>query len=102
MSPGIAAWINENWPEHEASSFRALGLRDAEDSIVFEAARKAGAVVVTKDSDFINLLEGKGSPPKVLLLSFGNASNRHTKEILSKSLPEALDLLKQENLVEIA
>ena len=39
---------------------RELGLRDAVDPEIFQAARKVNAVVMTKDRDFINLLEHQG------------------------------------------
>ncbi len=41
---------------------RDLGLRDAKDTEIFQAARQAGAVVMTKDSDFAMLLERFGPP----------------------------------------
>jgi predicted nuclease of predicted toxin-antitoxin system len=31
LSPSIAAWVNENYKDIQASSVRALGLRDATD-----------------------------------------------------------------------
>ena len=42
----------------EASAIRDLGLRDATDRQIFQAARaEDGAVVLTKDSDFVALVE---------------------------------------------
>lgn len=46
-------WITDHFPEIEAYSVKYLGLRDAEDPEIFEAARMAGAVVMTKDNDFV-------------------------------------------------
>lgn len=81
---------------------RDLGLREAGDREIFLAAREAGAIVLTKDRDFILLLELLGSPPQVLWLTIGNTSNAHLREVLSKSLSPALDLLDGgEALVEI-
>jgi predicted nuclease of predicted toxin-antitoxin system len=48
LSPRIAAWLSATFGI-SASPLRELGLRDAEDADIFEAARKAGAVVLTKD-----------------------------------------------------
>ena len=67
------------------------------------AAREAGAVVMTKDSDFVLLLEELGPPPQVLWLTVGNTSNAHFKEILSKGFPTVQSLLlRGEPLVEIS
>ena len=40
----------------EAIPLRDLGLRDAPDIGIFQAARKAQAVVISKDSDFVELV----------------------------------------------
>ena len=81
---------------------RDLGLRDAKDREIFLAAREAGAVVLTKDSDFVLLLEQLGAPPQILWLTIGNTSNAHLKEVLSKSFVSVRELLlKGEPLVEI-
>ncbi len=56
MSPAIAVWISSNF-SIEAVAIRDLGLRDARDKEIFQAARLENAVVMTKDSDFVLLLE---------------------------------------------
>jgi predicted nuclease of predicted toxin-antitoxin system len=78
-----------------------LGLRDATDRAIFFAARNASAILLTKDSDFLRLLDELGSPPKVIWLTCGNTSNARLKQILSSTLPQALSLLQSEQLVEI-
>ena len=54
---------------------RELGLRDASDPEIFRRARAANAVVMTKDRDFIRLLDEQGPPPQVIWLRLGNSSN---------------------------
>ena len=44
----------------EAHAVRDLGLREAKDPDIFNAARKAGAVVMSKDADFRLLVERLG------------------------------------------
>jgi predicted nuclease of predicted toxin-antitoxin system len=101
LSPAIAQWIKDNFPV-EAFALRNLGLRDATDHEIFAAARQAGAVVMTKDSDFVELVSRHGAPPQVLWLTCGNTSNDRLKEILSATLSKAIDLLEAgESLVEI-
>jgi predicted nuclease of predicted toxin-antitoxin system len=101
MSPTIAPWISENFFV-TALALRELGLRDATDREIFFKARQASASVMTKDSDFIRLLEELGAPPQVIWVTCGNTSNARLKQILSGSLTKALELLRSgENLVEV-
>ena len=102
ISPAIAAWINANFSGIQTSSVRQLGLRDAEDRIIFEAARAENVIVMTKDSDFVKMLEQQGPPPKIIWITCGNTSNKRLKEILQTTLIKALALLQAgEKLVEI-
>lgn len=58
--------------------------------------------MMTKDSDFVKLLEELGPPPQVIWLTCGNTSNARLKQILTKALPQAVILLESgEPLVEI-
>jgi predicted nuclease of predicted toxin-antitoxin system len=100
VSPAIATWISINFSV-TATALRDLGLRDATDRAIFHAARSASAILITKDSDFIRLLDELGSPPKVIWLTCGNTSNARLKQILTATLPQALSLLQSEQLVEI-
>jgi len=101
LSPHLAPWLEETF-DVEAFSVRRLGLRDAPDRPIFEAAREAEAVVVTKDFDFVRLVDEVGTPPQVLWLTCGNTSNQHLKSLFRKLLPAALELLERgESVVEI-
>jgi predicted nuclease of predicted toxin-antitoxin system len=101
MSPAIAAWISSNFSV-SAVAIRDLGLQDAEDKEIFEAARRESVIVMTKDSDFVLLLERLGAPPQVIWIRCGNTSNVRLKEILTNTLPKALELLYSgEKLIEI-
>lgn len=101
MSPAIAAWVSSNFAV-SAVAIRDLGLQDTEDQEIFQAARRENAVVMTKDSDFVLLLDRLGAPPQVIWITCGNTSNARLKEILTNALPKALELLKLgEELVEI-
>lgn len=57
---------------------------------------------MSKDDDFVKLIEKHGSPPKLIWITCGNTSNARMCEILKKTLQQAVDLLNAgENLVEI-
>ena len=101
LSPAIAKWITEIFAV-QAVALRDLGLRDATDRQIFAAAKQAGAVVMTKDSDFAELVNRYGAPPQVIWLTCGNTSNARLKQILITALPQAIALLDTgESLVEI-
>jgi predicted nuclease of predicted toxin-antitoxin system len=101
LSPSLAPWITANFAV-EAFSLARLGYRDSSDRSVFEAARVANAVVVTKDHDFVLLLQRLGPPPSVIWIRCGNTSMARLRGLLAEVLPRALNLLSSgEVLVEI-
>ncbi|WP_019500276.1 DUF5615 family PIN-like protein [Pseudanabaena sp. PCC 6802] len=102
LSPAIATWITDTFGI-TAVALRDLGLRDAEDPEIFEAAKAQGVIFMTKDSDFVDLVERLAAPPQIIWLTCGNTSNARLREILSSTLPDALELLSSgEKLVEIS
>ena len=102
LSPAIAPWIFRTF-NISAFALRDLGLRDAEDPEIFEAGKAQQIIFMTKDSDFVDLVERLGSPPQIIWLTFGNTSNAQLKEILTATLPRALEILATgESLVEIS
>jgi predicted nuclease of predicted toxin-antitoxin system len=96
LSPAIATWITDTFGI-TALALRDLGLRDAEDPEIFEAAKIQGVIFMTKDSDFVDLVERLGSPPQIIWLTCGNTSNARLREILSSVLPETLERICEEN-----
>jgi predicted nuclease of predicted toxin-antitoxin system len=102
LSPAIALWINVTF-DIQAHAVRDLGLRDAKDLQIFHAARERKSVLMTKDADFLALLDQYGPPPQILWVTCGNTSNARLKEVLVKSLPVAIQmLLRGERLIEIS
>lgn len=68
-----------------------------------KAARVESAVIMTKDSDFIDLVCRLGTPPQILWLTCGNVTNRNLRQLLIATLPDALEQLRQgEMIVEIS
>ena len=101
LSPRLARWITERFGE-EARPLREVGLREAEDLDIWEAARKANAIVMTKDSDFEERVRRFGPPPHIIWLTCGNTSEEHLQQLLATRLSVALDLIRSgEALVEI-
>lgn len=102
LSPALAPWIASTFPEVQAYSLKWLGLRDATDNEVFLAARAEGAVILSKDVDFVELLVRLGPPPQIIWLACGNTSNRVLRALLLRKMPLLLELLgRGEPLVEV-
>jgi len=102
LPPNLANWISNNF-EVKAVSLKEISLRDAKDIEIFEAARFANTVIITKDSDFIDLVCRLGSPPQILWITCGNVTNRNLRQLLTATLPEALIQIRQgEAIVEIS
>lgn len=101
LSPALAPWMAATFGM-TVVPVRDLGLRDALDPPIFQAARAAGDVVMTKDADFPELVGRLGSPPQVLWLRCGNTSNAALRTLLTAELPTALARLTTgEPVVEI-
>lgn len=79
LSPLLATWITQKFGI-ETVAIRDLGLASAKDRAVFDAARQADAILITKDADFIAILERLGPPPRVVWLTCGNTSNANSED----------------------
>ena len=101
LPPALAQWLR-NLGESGAVHVEDLGLLQAEDPEIFEKARQAEAVVITKDNDFVQILERRGVPPQVVWVTCGNRSNPALKDLIVRSWPRVKELLAAgEPLVEI-
>jgi predicted nuclease of predicted toxin-antitoxin system len=101
LSPNIAAWISQEFSV-SAVAVRDLGLRNAKDRQIFFAARQANAVIMTKDADFVHLVEQSGPPPQIILLACGNTSNSQLMQILKRTFFQTMEWIRKgEPVVEI-
>lgn len=81
LPPALCPWLESEFGV-EVVAVRDLGLLEADDPEIFMAARQDADVVMTKDSDFVELLSRLGPPPKIMWVTAGNTSNRHLKTVL--------------------
>ena len=101
LPPALARWLRD-LGESQAFHVEDLGLLRAEDPDIFEHARKAAAVVITKDSDFVQIQERRGPPPRLIWVTCGNCSNRDLRDLMVRSWPRIKHLLAAgEVLIEI-
>lgn len=101
LPPALAVWLAGQYGV-EAFSLRDLGLRDATDNDIFDAARQTGLVVISKDSDFVDLVSRHGMPPQLLWVTCGNVTNKKLQAAFGKTFAEALAALSAgQPIVEI-
>lgn len=81
LSPALARWITEEF-DHPAQPVRDLGLREAKDRKIFDAARQEETIILTKDADFVELVERLGPPPRIIWLTCGNTSEAVLRVLL--------------------
>ena len=103
FKPELADWIGAQF-KVMVKPLREIALDDAKDPIIYAAARRFGKiVVVTKDEDFVELVERLGPPPQVLWLTVGNATTMELRVILGKTFTNALArLIAGASVVEIS
>ena len=76
--------------------------KPAKDSEIWNYAALNGYIIITQDSDFLNLFEAKGYPPKIILLRKGNISRKEAGDILVQAKSSIEDLeISNYGLLEI-
>jgi predicted nuclease of predicted toxin-antitoxin system len=98
LPPALVPWMRTTLSV-DCIAVRDLKLQRASDSEIFHAARDARVVVMTKDGDFVDLLDQHGAPPQVIL---GNTSNARLRRLIETAWPAMLPMLERgEPLVEL-
>lgn len=101
LPPALALWMRQNL-SLDARTLKELGLRDAKDRDIFAAARDAGVVLISKDIDFVELVQAQGPPPQVIWLTCGNVTNARLCAVISSAWPKVAGLLASgEPVVEL-
>ena len=92
--------LSEPFPT--AKQVRQLGLENATDLEIWSFAKKNGFTIVTFDSDFCDISNLKGLPPKIIWLRFGNTSTDKLSEVLSSKAEIIKAFIESPENVELA
>jgi predicted nuclease of predicted toxin-antitoxin system len=84
LSPKLAGIFAKQF--EGSKHIQELNLEEADDSFVWEYARKGEFTIVTKDNDFNNFVAFWGFPPKVIWIRRGNCSTSDIKELLNSNI----------------
>ena len=100
LPPALARWLRE--AGHEAEHVEDLGLREADDRMIWAHALQASAIVVTKDEDFAVRSTQAAAAPVIVWLRMGNTTNRVLRAWIEQRLPGLIAMVAQgSRLVEV-
>lgn len=96
LPPALTAWLRGKG--HDAVHVDIVGLRDVDDADVSKFAEAEGAIVVTKDRDFVapSLI---GSSPPIVWVRTGNAPTHEILETFDANWREVEAYLAQGFLI---
>ena len=93
ISPAIAKWMAEHTGLTVKSSY-ILTFNELDDVVIYQKAKEYGKVIlISKDTDFAELISRLGSPPKLINLKIGNCDNKTLWELIKPSIKEAIEVL---------
>ncbi len=93
LPPALAQWLRE--AGHGAQAVREVGLREAEDGVIWRHARTYDQVIVTKDEDFARRVQADAGGPVIVWLRIGNTSNAALRAWFIPQLPKLVELVGQ-------
>jgi predicted nuclease of predicted toxin-antitoxin system len=80
LPPQLASRLQDVYAE--SKHVRSIGLNQFDDKTIWNAARREGYMIVSKDSDFYERSILEGFPPKILWLRVGNCSTARLENLL--------------------
>ena len=76
-----------------ANHLSDLGLEKSFDLDIWKYAKDNGCSILTKDSDFIDLQNIKGFPPKIIMVTSGNISTSSIIQIIDSKSSQIKDFI---------
>ena len=81
---------------------RELGLEGTSDDTIWKFAKQNNFTIVTFDSDFFEISNLKGHPPKIIWLRTGNTTTNNIIEILQLKSETIIDFITNPLYSEIS
>jgi predicted nuclease of predicted toxin-antitoxin system len=81
LSPNLVTKLIEKFPD--SKHLINLNLDKATDFEIWEYARNNNFIIISKDTDFININALKGFPPKVICIQRGNCSTDQIFQLIT-------------------
>ena len=83
LSHKLAHRLADLFPD--STHVREVGLKEAEDPVVWEYAKRQGFMIVSKDADFHQRSFLFGFPPKVVWIRLGNCTTAEVEQVIRKN-----------------
>jgi predicted nuclease of predicted toxin-antitoxin system len=83
LSPKLARRLADLFPD--SAHVRDVGLKAADDPLVWDYARDGGLMIVSKDSDMHQRSFVFGHPPKVVWVRLGNCTTSDVESLLRRN-----------------
>jgi predicted nuclease of predicted toxin-antitoxin system len=100
LPPALARWLAAQG--HEASHLVDHGLLEAPDTSIWAEAEHLGAVIVSKDEDFVHLRTLCPEGPSLVWVRIGNTTRRYLLDWFERLLPAIEPALGDgERLIEV-
>lgn len=77
----------------DSGQVKRLGLENSTDLEIWEYARNNGYTIVTFDSDFMDIANLKGHPPKIIWLRTGNTTTDSIANLLLSKVDQVTEFL---------
>jgi predicted nuclease of predicted toxin-antitoxin system len=100
LPPALARYIEVQG--YEACAVRDIGLREADDSSIWDFAIQNGWIIVTKDEDFPERVLNSRASPKIVWLRIGNCTKLALLAWFAPLFPKVLhELTNDHRIVEV-
>lgn len=100
LSPKLVGRLAELFSDSVHVFEIGLG-RSTTDVRIWEYAKEHGFVIVTADSDFLELAEKRGAPPKVVRIDNCNYKTRQVEDLLRRNAVRIAELEQSARIVLI-
>ncbi|MEZ0610750.1 DUF5615 family PIN-like protein [Fibrella sp. WM1] len=88
---------------HEAIHALSLGTgHQITDTAIIQKSVEEGYTVITKDADFLASFILRNQPPKLIYVVTGNIKNKALLDLFRQILPELIQQLSQNSVVELS
>ena len=101
LSPALAKWIVTDLGIKAVSSYDLFINNEKDENIFLNAKTRGNIILLSKDSDFPDLLNRLFPPPKLIWLRMGNCPNSRMKIILTNTLLVAINELLNTSTIMI-
>ncbi|NEO32563.1 MAG: hypothetical protein F6K36_19450 [Symploca sp. SIO3C6] len=96
LSPRLVSRLSDIYPN--SSHVFLEGLEQANDQEIWQYSGDNDYIIVTKDSDFNELVVLRGFPPKVIWVRRGNCSTTEIETILRMHQEDIINFCQDQNL----